>query len=135
MGIPVIGDIINAVKDLASEVIVDKDKKNEINLKLEELQQQTEQRLHEESMGQIEVNKIEAQSEHLFVSGWRPFVGWVGGFGLAYAAIVQPLASWTATVVGGYTGQFPAVDNELLWTVLLGILGLGGMRSFEKIKK
>lgn len=135
MGIPIIGDIINAVKDLASEVIVDKDKRAEIEFKLQELEDKTNERLHEESMGQIEVNKIEAASENIFVSGWRPFVGWTGGVGLAYAAVVQPLLSWFARVVCGYTGTFPALDNELLWTVLLGILGLGSMRSFDKLKK
>lgn len=134
MGIPILGDIIGAVKDLASEVIVDKDKKNEILLEIEKLESVAEERVHQEILAQIEVNKVEAASENIFVAGWRPFVGWVGGAGLAYAAIVQPLFSWAAQVIFGYSGSFPTVDNELLWTVLLGILGLGGMRSFDKTK-
>lgn len=134
MGIPIIGDVINAVKDLASEVIVDKDKKNEILLKIKQLEDGADERLHQELLGQIEVNKIEAGSSNLFVSGWRPAVGWTGAAGLAYAAVIQPFASWTAQVLFHYTGSFPVVDNELLWTVLLGILGLGGMRSFDKLK-
>lgn len=134
MGIPIIGDIIGAVKDLASEVIVDKDKKKEIELRLKELEAATEERFHQEILAQIEVNKEEAKSGSIFVAGWRPFVGWIGGAGLAYAAILQPLLSWVARVVFGYEGSFPELDNELLWTVLLGMLGLGSMRSFEKWK-
>lgn len=135
MGLPIISDIIGAVKDLASEVIVDKDKRDEILLEIKKIEDNAEERLHQEILAQVEVNKVEAAHENVFVSGWRPFVGWVGGAGLAYACIVQPMASWVAKVAFGYFGTFPELDNELLWTVLLGILGLGGMRSFDKLKK
>lgn len=133
MGIPFIGDIINGVKDLVSEVVVDKDKRDQINYQLAELQDKAEARYHEEMMGQVEINKVEASSGSLFVAGWRPFVGWVGGFGLAYSTMVQPLASWIARVVG-YSGDFPLIDNQLLLYVLGGMLGIGGLRTIEKIK-
>ncbi len=133
MGIPILGDIIDAVKDIVGEVVVDKDKKNEINYKLAELADKAEARVHEEVLAQIEVNKVEAASGSLFVAGWRPFVGWVGGAGLAYSAIVQPFASWIARL-SGYTGDFPPIDNMLLLTVLGGLLGIGGMRTFEKVR-
>lgn len=133
MGIPIIGDIIDTVGDLISEVVVDKDKKNEIQLKLAELESTAEQRIHEEVLAQIDVNKVEASSGSLFVAGWRPFVGWVSGVGVAYAAVVQPLLSWLARVAG-YTGNFPEVDATLLLTVISGMLGIGGMRTFEKVR-
>lgn len=83
-------------------------------------------------VGQIEVNKVEAASSHLFVAGWRPYVGWVGGTGLAYSAIIEPLMRFVATTMFHYTGAFPVIDTTLTMQVLLGILGLGAMRSYDK---
>src|SRR3546814_16111510 len=76
MAIPIIGDIINAVKDVVSEVVVEKDKKNELNVRLQELEDKANERLHEEVMAQSEVNKVEAAHPSIFVAGWRPFIGW-----------------------------------------------------------
>ena len=83
--------------------------------------------------GQIEINKIEANSSNWFVAWWRPFVGWVCGFSLAYASILEPLMRFIANVVG-YTGAFPVIDTTLTMQVLLGMLGLAGMRTREKEK-
>lgn len=82
--------------------------------------------------GQLDINKVEAASESLFVSGGRPFVIWVGGFGLAYAAILEPLLRFTAAVGFGYTGVFPAIDTTITLQVLGGLLGLGYLRSKDK---
>src|SRR5512138_492760 len=57
--------------------------------------------------GQLEINKIEAGSTSLFVAGWRPFVGWIGALGLAYAALIEPLARFVAVVGFHYAGAFP----------------------------
>jgi hypothetical protein len=81
--------------------------------------------------GQLDINKVEAASTSVFVSGWRPFVGWVCGFGLGYVAIVEPIARFIATMVG-YTGNFPSIDTTITMQVLMGMLGLAGMRSFDK---
>lgn len=83
--------------------------------------------------GQLAINTEEAKSENLFVSGWRPFVGWVGGAGLAYVAIVEPIIRFTALAFG-YAGKFPVIDTSITMQVLFGILGLGGMRTYEKTK-
>jgi hypothetical protein len=69
-----------------------------------------------------------------FKGYWRPFVGWICGFALAYAAIVDPFLSFIARVVFGYSGDFPALDTTITMQALFAILGLGGYRSFEKIK-
>jgi hypothetical protein len=83
--------------------------------------------------GQMEINKIEAGSSSVFVAGWRPFAGWVCGIGLAYVSIIEPVARLIATFVG-YTGDFPAIDTTLTMQVLLGMLGMGGLRTLDKIK-
>ena len=83
--------------------------------------------------GQLDINKVEAASSSVFVAGWRPFCGWVGGAGLAYAAIVEPLLSFIARL-SGYTGAFPVIDTTITMQILFGLLGLGAMRSFDKVK-
>lgn len=83
-------------------------------------------------LAQIGVNTEEAKSLNVFVAGWRPFVGWVGGSALAYAAIVEPIARFVAQVAYGYHGAFPVIDTTLTLQVLTGLLGLGAMRTFEK---
>ena len=88
----------------------------------------------ERMAGQVETNKVEAASSSLFVSGARPFVMWVCAAALAYASVVEPLARFIARVVFGYDGDFPAIDTELTMQVLIGVLGLGAYRSFEKTK-
>lgn len=82
--------------------------------------------------GQIGVNAVEAGNASTFVSGWRPFVGWVGGLGLAYAAILEPVARFVAAVGFHYTGAFPVLDTTITMQLLFGLLGLGTMRSYDK---
>lgn len=81
---------------------------------------------------QIGVNAIEASNTSLFVSGGRPFVIWIGGIGLAYAAILEPILRFTAKVVFGYNGDFPLIDTTLTLQILGGVLGLGYLRSQDK---
>ena len=85
-------------------------------------------------LSQLEINKVEAGSTSLFVSGWRPAIGWVCGVSLLYAALVEPIARFIATVLFTYTGLFPIINTELTLQILLGLLGLAGMRSYEKSK-
>ena len=84
-------------------------------------------------VAQTDINKVEAASSSMFVAGWRPFVGWVGGFGLAYAAILEPILRLIATL-WGYTGEFPVIDTTITMQILFGLLGLGAMRSYDKMK-
>lgn len=83
-------------------------------------------------VAQSDINKIEAQNPHLFVSGWRPFIGWVCGASLVYAALIEPIARFIAKVIFSYVGEFPVIDTTLTLQILLGLLGLAGMRSWEK---
>ena len=83
---------------------------------------------------QLQVNVEEAKSTNWFVAGWRPFVGWTCGAGLVYVAVLEPLARFAAKVAFGYSGEFPSISTDITLQVLLGMLGLGAMRSVEKIK-
>ena len=83
---------------------------------------------------QIQTNIEESKSTNWWVAGWRPAIGWVCGAGLAYAALIEPFARFAAKVWFGYTGDFPVIDTDLTLQILMGMLGLGVMRSVEKVK-
>lgn len=83
---------------------------------------------------QVQVNLEEAKSANWFVAGWRPFIGWTCGCGLAYVSIIEPLARFSAQVWFHYTGSFPVIDTTITMQVLLGMLGLAAARTVEKVK-
>ena len=78
---------------------------------------------------QSEINKMEAQHRSVFVAGWRPFIGWICGVALLYNFIVRDVIAWLSPNI-----MPPAIQMDQLITILLGMLGLGGLRTFEKIK-
>lgn len=84
--------------------------------------------------GQMAVNAAEASNPSVFVSGWRPAVGWVCAFALLYVAILEPMARFAATVWLKYAGPFPVLDTTVTFQLLFGMLGIAGMRTFEKAK-
>ena len=84
-------------------------------------------------LAQLEVNKQEASHRCILVAGWRPFVGWTCGLALFYTYLVQPMATFVLAQTG-HLIQLPPVDLSAMMPVLLGMLGLGGLRSFEKYK-
>lgn len=84
--------------------------------------------------GQIDTNKAEAASPSGFTSGWRPFIGWVCGTALACQYILRPGLQWAGIMTGHQFPELPGIDDNL-WELMLGMLGLGGLRTFEKIKK
>lgn len=86
------------------------------------------------AQGQLDINKQEAASGSIFVSGWRPGIGWVCGAAFAYATILEPVGRFVAVVWFKYPGAFPAIDTALTMQTLFGLLGLGAMRSYEKVR-
>lgn len=98
-----------------------------------EIQSQLMQAAIEESKGQAEINKIEAGNENIFVSGWRPAIGWICAFGFAWQFFVTPIALWLITVTGSSI-PLPQIDTEALYSLTMGMLGMGALRSFEKWK-
>lgn len=129
-------DIISTGLKIIDKVIPDPAAKAEAQLKLLTLQQDGQlaelKATTELALGQIGVNQAEASNASTFVSGGRPFVIWVGGVGLAYASIVEPIARFVAAVVYQYTGAFPVLDTTITMQILFGLLGLGAMRSYDK---
>lgn len=125
MSIPIISDIINSVGGLVSEAIVDKDKRDEINFELKKLEDRASERLNEQMIAQAEINKAEAEHESTFVAGWRPAVGWVCAAGLGAQVILFP-------ILDRIFGVGVDFDTELLILTMTGMLGIGGMRSFDK---
>lgn len=82
---------------------------------------------NELSIGQIELNKIEAEHRSLFIAGWRPFIGWTCGLGLFYQFLLKP-------ILGSFGINVVAVDIESLHSLVISLLGMGAFRTFEKIK-
>ncbi len=82
--------------------------------------------------GQLDINKVEAASSSIFVSGWRPFIGWVCGSGFAIQFVIGPLVEWGSAVYG-HLVKFPQMDMGTMMPLLAGMLGLGVMRTAEKI--
>ena len=83
-------------------------------------------------IAQLEINAREATHPSVFVAGWRPFFGWAGGIGFVYSTMFQPLLTWYATIKGFPVP--PTLNIDLLWVVVTGMLGIGGLRTFEKSK-
>ena len=140
--IPIIGDLIKGAESLISEAITDKDKKNELNAQLKRLQLETENRLlereHDAKIAQIEVNKEEAKSKSLFVAGWRPAVGWTCCFAMVFNFIIQPLILWILPILSVWYPEAakitppPALSLGEMLPILMGMLGLGAYRTYEK---
>jgi hypothetical protein len=83
--------------------------------------------------GQMDVNKVEAANPSVFVSGWRPAIGWVCATALAYQYLGRPIVTFGLAFTGAVIPAMPALDSTL-WELLFGMLGLGGLRTFEKVR-
>lgn len=124
-----LGPIFEIGKTLLDRFVPDPEKKQQAEMELVRMAADGELR---QVIAQLEINAREAAHPSVFVAGWRPFFGWAGGFGFLYATIGQPLLAWLAAVKGWPTP--PALNMDLLWVVITGMLGIGGLRTFEKTK-
>jgi len=125
-----IEQLIAPVSTLLDKVIPDADERNRLAHEIATL---AERQSHEIAKAQIAVNQKEAGHQSIFISGWRPSVGWVCCLGLASNYIFIPVANFVL-VVSGSAIVIPALDLSEMMPVLLGMLGLGGLRSWEKTK-
>ena len=122
-----IGNLIKDIREaITGKGIEDPNKKAEIEYKLAQLEFALKQ-------GQLEINKAEAQNPNWFVAGWRPAIGWTGALALSYQFVVQPLLTWGAHLYG-VNASPPQLDTGMLFNLILAMLGLGGFRTFEKLK-
>jgi len=126
-----IEQLIGPVAGLLDKFIEDKDTKNAL---AHEISTMAERHAQELAKGQLEVNKAEAASASLFVAGWRPAVGWVCVLGMASNFVLIPIVNFILALAGSAI-TVPLIDTSTMMPVLLGMLGLGAMRSAEKIKK
>ena len=126
-----ITSLVGPVTGLLDKFIEDKDQKSAL---AHEIATMGERHAQESLLAQLEINKAEAASGSLFKGGWRPFVGWICGFALLYHFILSPLIIFIITLTGATVPPLPEFDMSSLMTVLLGMLGIGGLRTFEKQK-
>jgi hypothetical protein len=135
-----IGSIIESVGKVAGDLITTDKERLEMELENRKLDLEEKKLDQAGNMAQISVNKEEAKSASVFVSGWRPAVGWIGAAALAYQFLAYPLLGWAwkwlqaMNYVPAEMSPPPLLDAEQLWVMLSGILGIAGMRSFEKSK-
>lgn len=129
--IPVLGTVID-------KIFPDKGAADEAKIRLIELTQKGElAQLDAElqlAMGQIETNKVEAASKDPFRAGWRPMAGWSCSLGLFYEFLLRPILPWLVELTGRTVAPMPNLDIDQLMVLLGGLLGLGGFRSYERIK-
>ncbi len=126
-----ITSLVGPVTGLLDKFIEDKDQKAAL---AHEIATMGEKHAQEALLAQLEINKAEAASGSLFKGGWRPFVGWICGFALLYHFILSPLIIFIVTLTGATIPPLPEFDMGSLMTVLLGMLGIGGLRTYEKQK-
>lgn len=120
-------DAIGAVGNVLDKLFTSKDEKlthEEVRMRL----------MMQPDVAQVELNKVEASHRSIFVAGWRPFTGWVCAFALLYSFIVRDLISWGLRLYNPMIEPPPELATEHLLTVLMGMLGLGGLRTYEKLK-
>lgn len=133
MNILGIGSMIESVGKVAGDLITTDKERMQLELEGRKLDQTID-------LAQIEVNKAEAAHSSVFVAGWRPAIGWIGAAAMAYQFLLYPLMLWGWTYLQGMgwipreLTPPPVLDADQLWVILSGILGIAGMRSFEKTK-
>ena len=127
----IVANLIGPVTGLLDKFVEDKDQKAKLAHELATMADTHAQQL---ALAQVQVNLAEAQSGSVFKGGWRPFVGWGCGSALLYHFILTPCILFGVALLGIDIPPLPAFDMSSLLTVLMGMLGLGGLRTFEKTK-
>ena len=129
--IPLITTLLPSVMDVAGRFLPeDKQKRAEAE---REIEAKLTESLANIDLANLKINEADAKSGNWFQSGWRPFIGWSCGFSLAYSYALQPILTF-GLAQAGYLIDLPAVNLGEMMPVLMGLLGLGGLRTFEKVK-
>jgi hypothetical protein len=125
----ILGGIFELGKTLIERFVPDPEKKAAAEMEMLRMAADGELK---QVIAQLEINAREAQHPSIFVAGWRPFFGWCGGIGFLYATLIQPMLAWYGFSKGWPVP--PELNLDLLWVVITGMLGIGGLRTFEKAK-
>ncbi len=129
--------LIPVVGSLLEKIIPDPAQAADAKLKMLEMAQKGELAVLDAEVrlaeGQMAINREEAKTD-VFRGGWRPATGWVCVFGLTYQFLMMPLIPWIVALFGVVVPPLPPIDNETLMVLLTGLLGLGGFRTYEKVK-
>jgi roadblock/LC7 domain-containing protein len=128
--IPIVTALLPALGTLIDRLIPDRAAAEKAKA---EMEQQLVSAANQAALAQVEVNKVEAAHSSVFVAGWRPSIGWVCAAGLAWAFVLAPIASW-ALVVLGIRAELPDIHTDYLLELVLAMLGIGGLRTFEKLR-
>jgi len=126
-----ITSLIGPVTGILDRVIQDKDQKAQL---AHEIATMSDTHAQQALLAQLEINKAEAASGSLFKGGWRPAVGWICAIAFGYHFVLQPLIIFVVTIIGIDIPELPNFDMSTLLTTLGGLLGIGGLRSYEKSK-
>ena len=120
------GGTVKAVAGVIDELHTSEVEKEQLKLRFAEVESKLKEK-------QLDINKVEAGHRSIFVSGWRPFLGWVSGLSIGYVYLFQPLLDMILQMFGVEV-DWVVLDLGQLMPLILGMLGLGGLRSFEKAK-
>ena len=129
--VSLLSSLIQPVSNLLDKAIPDQDLKRKLSHEIATMSERHAQSL---ALAQIEVNAAEAASGSLFKGGWRPCIGWICGIAFGYHFVLQPVIIFIVALVGMEIPELPKFDMNTLLTVLGGMLGIGGLRTYEKQK-
>jgi len=133
------GDVVKSVGDTLDNLFTSDEERMEAERELIRAKRSFDYKesklIAEQNIAQMEVNKADAKSGNFFQAGWRPAIGWVGAFALAYQFILYPLLVWALAVSSLDIKPPPLIDANALYPIITGMLGIAGMRSFDKLKR
>lgn len=132
----ILDGILSPILQIINKVVPDPQAQAQIALQMAQLQQSEEFKQIDAQLAELQTqtdtNKAEATNASTFVSGWRPFVGWICGFGLVYQYLASPLLDWGSAI--WHIPAPPTLDLGTLMTLLFGMLGLGATHAYENIQ-
>lgn len=124
---PLLGSIVGPVTNLIDDLFTSDEERQRAAIDLAKIDAT-------QTKGQQDTNMVEAQHPSAFVAGWRPAIGWIGAGAMAYQFLIYPLLTWAVTLYSPGHAMPPELKSDVLWTIVTGMLGISGMRSFDKLK-
>lgn len=123
----ILGSVLELGQNLLNRFIPDKEEARKAEAEFLKLAMDGELK---QVLAQLEINAKEAEHASWWVAGWRPYFGWVGGTAFLYVGLLKPILAWVSAIKGWPAP--PDIDTEFLWVVVSGLLGIGGLRTYEK---